>query len=326
MRKFMLILVMMFVLLGTAFCYAADVEPYDVAFIIKATDSDFWQYTIVGAKNAEFDLKGLVKVTVYGPPSESDIDEQVAILENVVSTKPDAIVIASTSAEATSLVLDNAYKQGIKIILIDNFVYDTEYNSFLATNNKVGGSLAAEKLVESLEAAGKALEGKIGLISAMAGVPVLIERDDGFRNRLKELAPELEVLSTRYVDNDIAVAANATEDLLTANPDLVGFFADNNHTGDGVSRVIEERSLQDKIIAVAYDSDPQEIDALRSGALKALILQDPHGMGYKGVMFAFMAINGEPLPQYYDTGVYVVTKENLDDSIWILDPFSRKKY
>ena len=326
MRKIMLLLMVILVLLGTAFCYAADVEPYDVAFIVKATDSDFWQYTIVGAKNAEFDLKGLVKITVYGPPSEADIDEQVAILENVVNTKPDAIVIASTSSEATSLVLDNAYKQGIKIVLIDNFVYDTGIHSFLATNNKVGGALAADNLVESLKAAGKSLEGKISLISAMAGVQVLVDRDDGFAARLKEIAPGLEVLPTRYVDNDIAVAANAAEDLLTANPDLLGFFADNNHTGDGVARVIEERSLQDKIVAVAYDSDPQEIDALRSGALKALIVQDPHGMGYKGVMFAFMAINGEPLPQYYDTGVYVITKENLDDSMWILDPFSRKKY
>ena len=49
-------------------------------------------------------------------------------------------------------------------------------------------------------------------------------------------------------------------------------------------------------------------------------------MGYKGVMFAFMSINGEPLPEYFDTGVYVITQENLDESMWILDPFSRKKY
>jgi len=322
MRKFGVFLIMFSILLVSSIGFAT----YKIAFIVKATDSDFWQYTIVGAKNAEYDLQGLVDVTVYGPPSEADIDKQIAILENVVNTKPDAIVISSTSSDAPSLILDRAYKMGIKIVLIDNFVYDTQYNSFLATNNKVGGALAAEKLVEALKAAGKPLKGKIGLISAMAGVQVLIDRDDGFIARLKELAPNLEILPTRYVDNDIAVAANAAEDLLLANPDLVGFFADNNHTGDGVARVIEERGLQEDIIAVAYDSDPQEIDALRNGSLKALIVQDPHGMGYKGVMFAFMAINGEPLPSYFDTGVYVITKENLEKSMWILDPFTRKKY
>ncbi|MEJ5230298.1 MAG: substrate-binding domain-containing protein [Pseudothermotoga sp.] len=119
---------------------------YEIAFIVKATDSDFWQYTIVGAKNAEKDLQGLVKVTVYGPPSEADIDKQVAILEDVVRKKPDAIVISSTSSQATAPALNKAFQQGIKVILIDNFVYDTGYNSFLATNNKVGGGLAAEKV------------------------------------------------------------------------------------------------------------------------------------------------------------------------------------
>ncbi|MDK2897454.1 MAG: ribose transport system substrate-binding protein [Candidatus Atribacteria bacterium] len=326
MRKLIVFLVMAFVLLGVTFAFAADEEPYEIAFIVKATDSDFWQYTIVGARNAEHDLKGLINITVYGPPSEADIDQQVAILENVVNTGPDAIVMASTSSDATSLVLDQAYNQGIKIILIDNIVHDTGYHSFLATNNRVGGALAADMLVESLEAAGKPLEGKIGIISAMAGVQVLIDRTEGFIERLNEIAPEIEILPIRYCDNDIAVAANAAEDMLTANPDLLGFFANNNHTGDGVARVIEEQGLQDEIIAVAYDSDPQEIDALRSGALKALIVQDPHGMGYKGVMFAFMAIHDEPLPEYFDTGVYVITKENLDESIWILDPFSRKRY
>jgi len=322
MRKVLMLLVMASLLFGATLGFAV----YEIAFIVKATDSDFWQYTIVGAKNAEHDLQGLVNVTVYGPPSESDIDKQVAILEDVVNRKPDAIVISSTSSEAPSLILDEAYKQGIKIVLIDNFVYDTEYNSFLATNNRVGGALAADKLVEYLKAAGKDLKGKIGLVSAMAGVQVLTDRDDGFKTRLAEIAPDLEVLPTIYVDNDISRAANATEDLLIAYDDLVGMFADNNHTGDGVARVIELQGLQDEVISVAYDSDPQEIDALRNGSLKALIVQDPHGMGYKGVMFAFMAINGEPLPEYFDTGVYVIEKDILDDSMWVLDPFSRKKY
>ncbi|KAF2958462.1 LacI family transcriptional regulator [Thermotoga sp. Ku-13t] len=300
---------------------------YNIAFIVKATDSEFWQYTIVGAKNAERDLQGLIKVTVYGPPSEADIDKQVAILEDVIRTKPDAIVIASTSSHATAPALNKAYQQGIKIILIDNFVHDTGYHSFLATNNRLGGALAAEKIVELLKKAGKPLKGKVGLISSMAGVQVLIDRDEGFKTRLKELAPDLEILPTRYVDNDIAKAAAAMEDLVTAYGDqLVAVFADNNHTGDGVARVIEERKLHDKIIAVAYDSDPQEVEALRNGSLKALIVQDPHGMGYKGVMFAFMAIHGEPLPQYFDTGVYVVTKENMDELKWVLDPYLRKRY
>ncbi len=301
-------------------------EQYEIAVIIKATDSDFWQYVLIGAENAAIDNPD-INVTTYGPPSEADIDKQVAILEDVISTKPDAIVISSTSSDATVPALEKAYDEGIVIITIDNKVTTDKVHSFLATDNLEAGGKAAQKLVEELEAKGVPLEGKVGLISAMAGVQVLTDRDKGFADKLNELAPGIELLPTRYVDNDVLKAVSAAEDLLTAHDDIIGFFADNNQTGDGLARVIEERNLHDEIVAVAFDSDPEEINALRSGALKGLILQDPYGMGYDGVMSAYDAINGKTLDEYINTGSTVVTKENMDDEDikGLLDPTLKKK-
>src|SRR5690554_6165740 len=99
---------------------AAQEKKYDIAVIVKATDSDFWQYVLIGALNAAVDY--LVNVTTYGPPSEVDIEQQIAILENVITRQPDAIVIASTSSEASVPALERAYDQGIVIITIDNAV------------------------------------------------------------------------------------------------------------------------------------------------------------------------------------------------------------
>lgn len=301
--------------------------PVDVAVIIKATDSDFWQYLLIGAENAAKENPDKIKVTTYGPPSEADIDKQVAILENVIAKKPDAIVIASTSSDATVPALERAYDQGIKIITVDNRVKTDKIHSFLATDNKKGGALAAEKLVESLKANNIPLKGKVGVISAMAGVQVLTDRDTGFIEKLKELAPDVEILETRYVDNDMTKALSAAQDIITANKDIIGFFADNNMTGDGVARAIKERKLQDKIMVVAFDSDPEEIESLRSGAIKALIVQDPYGMGYKGTMFAYQAVMGEEIPKAVDTGATAVTKENMDqeDIKGLLDPTIKKK-
>ncbi|HOO32627.1 MAG TPA: ABC transporter substrate-binding protein [Thermotogota bacterium] len=319
MKKFLVLLLLVLVAVSS---FAA----YDIAFIVKATDSDFWQYTIVGAKNAEHDLNGLINITVYGPPSEADIDQQIAILENVISSGPDAIVMSSISSDAPSALLDEAYNAGIPVVLIDNKVFNTGYTAFLATDNAKGGALAADLLIKNLQDRGIALKGKIGLISAMAGVQVLIDRDDGFKARMSEIAPSVEILPTRYIDNDISKAANATEDLLIANNDIIGFFADNNHSGDGVARVIQEQGLGESVISVAYDSDPLEVEAVEMGDLKGLIVQDPHGMGYKGVMFAYMALQGESFPSYFDTGVYVITEDDLDSAEGILDPFTRKRY
>ena len=71
---------------------------------------------------------------------EADIEKQVAIVEDVISKKPDAIVIASTSSDATVPALEKAIDQGIAVVTIDNKVNSDKIPAFLATNNKVGGT------------------------------------------------------------------------------------------------------------------------------------------------------------------------------------------
>ncbi len=328
--------VLMLMIAGTLFAAGqqdasgpAGEKPYEIAVVIKATDSDFWQYLLVGAKNYEAEHPDLVKVTTYGPPSEADIAQQVAILEDVISKNPDGIVIASTSSDATVPALESAYDKGIAIVTVDNKVNTDKVHTFLATDNLVGGAMAAEKMVEYMKSSGIPLKGKVGVVSAMAGIQVLTDRDSGFANRLKELAPNIEILETRYVDNDIVKALGVTEDLITTNGDeLIGIFADNNHTADGVARAIGEQGLKDKVIVTGYDSDPEEVAAIKSGVLKAIMVQDPYGMGYKGVDSAVTIIEGGSLPSFVDTGVVGVEKSNVNDADiqGLLDPYSMKKY
>jgi ribose transport system substrate-binding protein len=307
---------------------AAPKKPYNIALIIKATDSDFWQYVIIGGQNYALDNPDQAKVTTYGPPSEADIDKQVAILENVVANKPDAIVIASTSSDATVPAIERAVSEGIPVVTIDNKVNTDKVAAHFATNNLVGGALAATQLVDFIKASGRPLQGSVGVISAMAGIQVLTDRDTGFTNKLKELAPNVKILQTRYTDNDIVKALSAAEDMITSEGDnLLGIFADNNHTGDGVARAITERKLEGKVSVTAFDSDPEEVSALKTGAIGALILQDPYGMGYKGVQAAVTLLDGGTVAKYVDTGVTAVTKTNMDQEKIkaLLDPTTLKR-
>jgi ribose transport system substrate-binding protein len=298
----------------------------EIPVIIKATDSDFWQYVWVGAKNYELENPGKVKVTLYGPKSEADIDKQIAILEDVIAKNPKCIVMASTSSDAPVAAFEKARAGGTKIITIDNKV-KTDVESFLATDNIKGGALAADMLVESLKAKKVELKGKVSLISAMAGIQVLGNRDQGFTNRMKELAPNIKVLETKYVDNDIVKAMGVAKDQMAANADLIGFFADNNHTGDGVARAIAEEKVQGKIFATAFDSDPEEVKALGEGSIYALVLQDPFGMGFKGVDSCLKALAGQKLSEYVNTGATAVKKDNMNkpEIKGLLDPMSKKK-
>jgi len=299
----------------------------EIAVLIKATDSDFWQYVLVGAENYAKDNPDKVNVTTYGPPNESDIDQQVSILEQIISSGPDAIVIASTSSDATVPAIEDAVSKGIPVITVDNKVNTDKVSTLLATDNLKGGAAAADTLVEKIKADGKELKGTVGVISNMAGVQVLADRDQGFIDRMKEIAPDIKLLETVYCDADMTKAMNAASDQIAANDDLLGFFADNNTVGSGSARAITEKGKENDLILVAFDSDPEEIKGLGTGAVDALVLQDPYGMGYQGVEDALKAIAGEKLESYVDTGVTIVTKDNMDEEEikGLLDPMTKKK-
>ena len=317
--KSMMIIALTFVLafsFSTVFEMEAQAEDeYHISVIVKATDSDFWQQMMTGAEIAE-QVNENVTIDLLGPPSEADIAQQVAIVEDAVVGQPDAIVLASTSSDATVGAVEMAYEQGIKVVLVDNLIETDMYHTFMATDNIEGGALAAEEFSRLAEEEYDIdlNEKVVGHISAMAGVQVLTDRSDGFIDRITELNPDVEMLDPRYVDNRIPDAMSAAEDIILGEGDnLGGFWANNNHTGVGVAQAIADADAGDRFPAISFDADPQQIDAIRDGYLDATIVQDPFAMGFDGVMNAIKAIEGEELPDFIDTGSTLVTQDNLDD-------------
>ena len=286
-------------------------DDVKVAVLIKGTDSSFWQKVGDGAKAYADEHEG-VTVEVQGPPSEADIEESLSLLENVILSKPDAIVLGSNAAEGANAALAEAAAAGIPVVTVDTPLPSEDVVSHLATDNIKGGELAAEAMVKYMTDNNIPLEGKVAIVAAVAGVQTIIDRDGGFINKMKELAPNIEVLEPQYVDNESDTAMQVTENLITSLGDeLVGIYADNNHTGDGVAKAIEQASLQDKVTVVAFDDDQEELDALKNGVIKALIIQDQHNMGYSGVEAAVKAAKGEELEAFVDTGVKVTWPEDL---------------
>ncbi len=289
-------------------------EALKVSVIIKATDSDYWQTLLLGAKAAEADSDGKVVVTTDGPPSEIDIEEQVSILENVIATQPDGIVIASTSVDATVPAVEEAMNNGTPVITIDNKLATDNYTSFLATDHSLAAGMAAEAMVKDWETKGvDPKDKKVMVISSVAGTKVNTDRTDGFINKIKELVPEIKVLETQYADNDISKALGIAENTMSANTDLIGIFGDNNHMGVGIAKAIEESGNQDKVVAYAFDADPDEIEAIKKGTLTGIVVQDPFGMGYQGVMSAIAAIEGKDVEKDVIVDATIVTKDNMEE-------------
>jgi ribose transport system substrate-binding protein len=277
-----------------------------VDVIIKASDSEFWQSMLAGAKTAG-DHHGL-EVGLFGPTSETDVNQQVQLVENSISRGVDAIVIAPNSSDALNNVIERARDGGVKAIVADTPI-TTASDGFIGTDNVKAAEQAGQRMCDLAKDAGRD-SGEVMIASSVAGVQVLKDRDAGFRAGLRA-CPDLKVSVVRYNNNDLNTAASQVNDALTANPNLVGIFAANNTSGNGAARAIKDNNAADRIPVVAFDTDPQENAALRDGSIDALVVQNPYFFGYQGVIEAGMASVGDVPPRRLDPGAVIADRENM---------------
>jgi hypothetical protein len=80
----------------------------------------------------------------------------------------------------------------------------------------------------------------------------------------------------------------------------------------GAGQAIAENKASDKIMLIGFDSDDKTVKLLADGNIKALVVQDPFRMGYEGIKTALAASKGEKVPETVDTGVNLITKENMN--------------
>jgi ribose transport system substrate-binding protein len=280
-----------------------------IPIIVKDTTSFFWQIVLAGARKAGHDLG--VKVPELGAQSESDINGQISILENAVSENPAAIVIAPTQFAALGKPIDEAAKK-VKIIGIDSAADSKAFTSFLTTDNVQGGRVAADALGQAIEKQYGKAEGEVALITSLPGVGSLDQRAKGFKEELAAKYRGLKLVADKVADGQATTALNIMTDLITANPNLRGVFASNLIMAQGAGQAIAENKAQDKIKLIAFDSDDKLVKLLSEGVIAALIVQDPYRMGYDGIKTALAASKGEKVPANVDTGVNMITKENMN--------------
>jgi len=287
---------------------AAD-QKVSIPVIVKDTTSFYWQIVLAGARKAGKDLG--IKVPELGAQSESDINGQISILENAVSEKPAAIVIAPTQFKALGKPIDEAAKK-VKIIGIDSAADSQAFISFLTTDNVQAGRVAADGLADAIKAKYGKAEGDVALITAIPGVGSLDQRAKGFKEEIAAKAPGLKLVADKVADGQATTALNIMTDLITANPNLRGVFASNLIMAQGAGQAIAENKAADKIKLIGFDSDEKLVKLLKDGTIAALVVQDPYRMGYDGVKTALAASKGESVPKNVDTGANLITKENMN--------------
>ncbi|SFL64218.1 substrate-binding domain-containing protein [Halanaerobium salsuginis] len=279
---------------------------------------EYWKPAYRGMEDA---AKNLGVSTRYTGANDYDINQQVTVLEQVISQNPAGILLTCINPDALAGPINRAMEAGIPVVTFDADAPDSDRYSFLATSNYEAGVTAANYLAELNDE-----KGDLGLIT-IPGQLNHEERAQGFEETIANNYPDMEVVSIQDGQSDQAASARAMGSMIQANPDLVGVFTTEASTGVGAATAVKEADMVDSIDIVSFDTDKGTLDYVKDGIIDATLAQGTWNMGYWGQMFLFHLNEGllnpigdgdwkeagiNPLPNYVDTGVNLVTKDNVD--------------
>jgi ribose transport system substrate-binding protein len=281
--------------------------PLRLAVVPKAVGFDFWEQVKTGAECAASKHED-VTVQWDGVTAETDVTGQVNLLQNFITQGVDGLVYAATDAKVLHDVTQQALDAGIPVVNIDSGTDPQPENvPVFATDNVASAEQVAGLLSDAIGGKG----GEIAFIPFQRGTATNEQRAEGFKRGLQD-HPELELVAEQPSQSDYDRALQVTTDILTANPNLKGIFAANEPGVLGAAEAVRQAGKSGKVTIVGLDVSPDEIKGVRDGVIDALIVQNPFRMGFDGVNAVVEQVREGVEPQDTDTGVTIVTKDNVD--------------
>lgn len=303
-----------------------DGKSYKVIYVTPSTASDFWSQVETGILQAKKDYEEKLGITIdysiMGPAEEVDAEGYIAAMESAIAAKPDAILTATLNIDPTVPKAKEATDAGIILNFVNcglgngnDGAYADCYNEFYYCSNTTIGEMAAEAFLAAMEKKGISTDaGTIGLQMNMENA-ALNYRMQGFIDYITANAPSLAMTDIEYNGNDAVKSQSQSEAIISAHEDdLIGIYAGNNMTCDGVCNALRAANLSDKV-SVGVDSDDVEIAALKDGFLSAIIVQDAFTQGYRTMENAILTLTEGKNPeaeQAVNVPPVIVTGDNID--------------
>lgn len=291
-----------------------------IAVIPKGTTHEFWKSIHAGARKAMLESVGgpnkepRFEIIWRGPLKEDESEAQIKVVEDMISLGVAGIVLAPNDANALARVVNQAHAKKIPVVIIDSDVATDKYESFVATDNEKGGYLGGQQLAKLL--GGK---GKVMMLRYQEGSASTQKREEGFLKAMKE-NPGIEIVSSNQYGGATSDSAFAAAERLIAaqkNADgtlkVDGIFTPNESTTFGMLRALEDAKLAGKVKFVGFDASEKLVAGLNADKIHALVVQNPFNMGYLGVKTMYDLMREKGVEKRIDTGVGVVTKENIND-------------
>lgn len=276
-------------------------------YIPKVVDgtNDFWKALILGARMAAKEYNA--DIEIKAPAEENDVEGQNRLLKESIKEKPDAILFSPSSFTESDELLKEAKEKKIKISFIDSYVDEPLQDLTVATDNLEAGELLGKFAASLLEP-----EDQIAIVSHVKGVSTAVEREEGFRKGLGDLADN--IVEVVYCNSRYELSRQLTIELMEKYPDLKMIAGMNEYSSVGAARAVKASGAKDRVVVVGVDSSQEAVQLMENGVFKGLVVQKAFKMGYLGVKETVRMLRGKSYQTDVNSGCQLVTPENMYSS------------
>ena len=276
-----------------------------IAFVMGAESDPFFQAMKVGA--TEQAAASNVNLVWQGDPQHYDVATEVPIVDNVITQKPDGLVLIPTDPAGLQASSDKAVAAGIVVANVDTHTSDTSKAVLTITgDNADGGAKAADAIATAIKYTdGQSYDVVVGLTSATATTNV--GRLEGFKAQVAAKYPGIKIQDVAYSASNPTTAASNVSNWLTKYPNLKGIFAIDGTNASGAAAALQAKNLVGKIALVGYDAYPANVALIKKGVFTALIAQDPAEEARQAILAIVNKIRNNTDPAMHDVVIPNVT-------------------
>jgi ribose transport system substrate-binding protein len=278
-----------------------------IALVMKSLANEFFSTMAEGAKKHQAANAATYDLVVNGIKNETDLAEQVNLVEQMIAQQVNAIVIAPADSKALVTVLKHAKEAGILVVNIDNKL-DVEVLKeadlqvpFVGPDNRAGARKVGEELAKQLHAGDK--------VAIIEGIPTAFngqQRRLGFEDAMK--AAGVNIVTVQSGRWEMETANNVAAAMLNEHADLKAILCANDNMALGAVSAIQAAGKTGKVLVVGFDNISAMRPLLNDG--QVLATADQHGdrLAVFGIEVALKILKGEAPPADQTTAVDLVTK------------------
>ena len=278
-----------------------------LVYIPKVEDStnDFWKALILGTRMAAQEYNAAIEIKA--PTEENDVERQNELLKEAIEEGPDAILISPSSFTESNDLLKEAKEKGIRISFIDSYTEEKVQDLTVATDNLEAGEKLGKFAATLLGP-----DDQIAIVAHVKGVSTAVEREEGFRKGLGDLAKN--IVEVVYCDSQYEKSRKLTQELMEKYPNLKMVAGMNEYSSVGAARAVKAAGAKDRIQVVGVDSSQEAVQLMENGVFKGLVVQKAFKMGYIGVKETILMLRGKSYEKDVNSGCELVTPDNMYDS------------